>query len=31
MLAAFPTIKFPDQKIVVNINIKYAILFLFFN
>ena len=30
MLAALPTIKFPDQKRVVNINKKYA-SFLFFS
>ena len=29
MLAAFPTIKFTDQKIVVRINNIYARLFLF--
>ena len=29
MLAALPTIKFPDQKRVVKINSKYARLFLF--
>ena len=31
MLAAFPTIKFPDQNIVVKINKKYAKLLLFTN
>ena len=30
MLAAFPTIKLPDQKSVVRNNNKYAKLFLFF-
>ena len=29
MLAALPTIKFPDQKSVVRINNKYAKLFFF--
>ncbi len=30
MLAAFPTMKFPDQNIVVRIKIRYAKLLLFF-